>query len=463
MQKNKLIQLVSILLVLIGAVLMWFGTVRPITVVLDGQVTKVWTRGFWVSWILKDAGISVDMTDMVYPKLNSLVGWNSYIVIEKSKPTVIYTEAEGVVNKFHSSGGIVGNLLADADIRVFPGDLIRWDGLVISENFSLPRSSRYSLFYYPSKKVRISSENYSNDYYVKRFSTGEFLWKLGEQLLQADYLSSPYESILEEDSEIKFMKAREIYVNVGNDQAVGMSSSQTIDHGMIDSGLVLEGLDYSFPEENDVLPLDGRMEIIHIDEAVEISQSLIPYKTEYVADPETELDQRSTVTQGKYGVQVNRKRIKFENGKEIDSLIDAQWIASEPTEQQLGYGTKVVIRTLDTPSGPVEYWRALNVYATAYSPCGLGNVAKCYYGTSLGVPVQRGVVAVIYSWYLLMAGQPVYVPGYGKAIIADVGGGIPGKDWIDLGFTDAELEEWHQYVTIYFLTPVPADIPWILP
>lgn len=63
-----------------------------------------------------------------------------------------------------------------------------------------------------------------------------------------------------------------------------------------------------------------------------------------------------------------------------------------------------------------------------------------------------------------MKGWPLYVPGYGIATVEDVGGGIPGRYWIDLGFTDYDIVSWHQWVTVYFLTPVPpADaIPWIL-
>jgi 3D (Asp-Asp-Asp) domain-containing protein len=166
---------------------------------------------------------------------------------------------------------------------------------------------------------------------------------------------------------------------------------------------------------------------------------------------------------GQVGIELTRLRVRYEDGLEVEKNTEAQWTASQPRNRKVGYGTKVVVRSLDTPDGKIQYWRAITVYATAYSPCGLGNVAKCYYGTSSGLPVQRGVIAVIYKWYLLMGGQPVYVPGYGKAVIADVGGGIPGKNWIDLGFTDADLEEWHQNVTLYFLTPVPVNIPWLLP
>jgi 3D (Asp-Asp-Asp) domain-containing protein len=72
-------------------------------------------------------------------------------------------------------------------------------------------------------------------------------------------------------------------------------------------------------------------------------------------------------------------------------------------------------------------------------------------------------VGVSTAWFRLMAGQQVYIPGYGRATIADTGGGIPGEYWIDLGFSDDDYESWHSNVTMYFLTPVPASIPYILP
>jgi hypothetical protein len=54
--------------------------------------------------------------------------------------------------------------------------------------------------------------------------------------------------------------------------------------------------------------------------------------------------------------------------------------------------------------------------------------------------------------------------GYGPAEAADVGGGVRGR-WIDLGYEDHNFVNWHQYVTVYFLTPVPAasSIVWIFP
>jgi 3D (Asp-Asp-Asp) domain-containing protein len=90
-------------------------------------------------------------------------------------------------------------------------------------------------------------------------------------------------------------------------------------------------------------------------------------------------------------------------------------------------------------------------------------MGRCSKSTASGIPLTKGVIAVTLPWYRQFAGQQIYVPGYGVGTIADTGGGIPGTDWIDLGYDEENFTNWHSNVTIYFLTPVPADVPWQLP
>jgi 3D (Asp-Asp-Asp) domain-containing protein len=109
----------------------------------------------------------------------------------------------------------------------------------------------------------------------------------------------------------------------------------------------------------------------------------------------------------------------------------------------------------------IEYWRKLTVYATSYSPCRVGG-GRCDSGTASGSQVGHGTIATTVDWFLAMRGQGIYVPGYGTGYVADTGGGIPGRYWIDLGYSDADYISWHQWVTIYFLTPVPEYVPPVL-
>ncbi len=101
------------------------------------------------------------------------------------------------------------------------------------------------------------------------------------------------------------------------------------------------------------------------------------------------------------------------------------------------------------------------MYATSYSPCRSGGDG-CHSGTSSGKSLRKGMVALRPDLYRSMQGQRLYIPGYGFASVEDVCGGCKGKPWIDLGYSDSDYQPWSQSVTVYFLTPVPANIPYDL-
>lgn len=67
---------------------------------------------------------------------------------------------------------------------------------------------------------------------------------------------------------------------------------------------------------------------------------------------------------------------------------------------------------------PYEYWTAVQMYASVYSPCASGT-GGCSYGTASGARAGYGIVAVDYSIYSYLAGMRVYIPGYGLATIGD--------------------------------------------
>ena len=109
------------------------------------------------------------------------------------------------------------------------------------------------------------------------------------------------------------------------------------------------------------------------------------------------------------------------------------------------------------------------MYATVYSPCESGT-GGCSYGTASGARAGKGIVAVDYSIYSYLAGMQVYIPGYGIATIGDTGGGpiietafgVPRTKWIDLGFNEGEMIDMSGWVTVYFLAPAPAEVPYFL-
>jgi 3D (Asp-Asp-Asp) domain-containing protein len=166
---------------------------------------------------------------------------------------------------------------------------------------------------------------------------------------------------------------------------------------------------------------------------------------------------------GETGLAVSRVRIRYEDGQEAARQTESETLVRPPKKRVVAYGTKIVLKTVTIDGVPIQYWRAISMYATSYSPCRSGVKGQCFSGTASGLPVKRGVVAMQKNWYYALQGMEVYVPGYGRGVIADLGGGFPdGRAWIDLGYSDSDWQEWGDWVTVYFLAPAPAAIPYIL-
>ena len=230
------------------------------------------------------------------------------------------------------------------------------------------------------------------------------------------------------------------------------------------AGIALMGKDFSVPDSRDPLPQDGEIRVVRVQEQVVIEQEPIPFETSYQPAPDLEIDQQTIVENGSYGVQARRIRITFEDGDEVSRAIEGEWVARESEQRVIGYGTNLVIRTTDTPHGTISYWRAIRMYATSYSPsrAGVPDDWPWFGKTACGKTLIKGLVAIDNRY--IPFHTMMYVPGYGFAEACDIGGGVKGR-WIDLGYEDHNWENWHEYVTVYFLTPIPPanSIAWIFP
>jgi len=71
-----------------------------------------------------------------------------------------------------------------------------------------------------------------------------------------------------------------------------------------------------------------------------------------------ELDQKVVLQEGQKGIRETNIRIRFENGVEVSRSEDDSAVARAPINRVIAYGTNIVLRTVDTPDGPKEYWRA---------------------------------------------------------------------------------------------------------
>lgn len=293
------------------------------------------------------------------------------------------------------------------------------------------------------------------------FSVGEALQEANYWLRAGDKVEPGSNSSITDGMMITITSPRELSVSVDGRVLQLQSSAQTVGEGLAEAGIPLLGLDYSLPAENEALPSDGQIRVVRVGESVLLAQKPIPFESDLQASADVPLDQTQILQPGENGLTMQRIRIRYEGGNEISRVTEDETMVRPPKTRLLGYGTKVEVKTATVDGVEIKYWRAVQMYATAYSPCRSG-VDKCFSGTSSGKSLRKGMVGLRYDWYLSMQGQRLFIPGYGFASVEDVCGGCVGKPWIDLGYSDNDYEQWNSWVTVYFLTPIPANVIYVL-
>jgi uncharacterized protein YabE (DUF348 family) len=380
----------------------------------------------------------------------------------QAKPVSVTIFADGQTITRPATSLIPAELLATADITLGSNDLILYNGLPTPADIALDATSPFTLTVRRAVTVTVIAPEGTRTLESAAFTVGQMLTEAGYSVSAADQVDPPVESPLVAGLTITVQPGASLLITADGKQVQTRSAAATVGQALAEAGIPLVGLDYAVPSEESPLPADGQIRVVRVVETVALVQKSLPYTSRFEASADLELDQQDVLQAGEPGLAVSRVRVRSEDGAETGRTTEAETIVRPAQDRIVGFGTKVVVRTAVVDGVSITYWRAVRVYATSYSPCRSGG-SRCYSGTASGKPVQKGVIAVASRWYPYIVGSGVYVPGYGFATVEDIGGGFPDRYWIDLGYADADFIAWGDWVTVYFLTPVPASIQYVLP
>lgn len=361
-------------------------------------------------------------------------------------------------------GQSVSAMLAQAGVTLSPADEVLLNGYPISPEAPLQAAPgtlqvRRAVSFSLDGKITQSSAE----------TVGEALSHAGIKLRAADIIAPWAGSAPSGSQTVSYTAAHELTIHVDGQQRHILSAAATVSGALAQAGLPLLGLDYSQPAGDEPLPADGQIRVVRVSESLILTEKAIPFKNEYKDSAEVEAGQEQIVQPGVQGLSMSRIRIRYEDGKEISRQTEAETVVRPPQNRLSVRGTKVVLKTETINGVRIQYWLKLQMYATIYSPCNSGT-GGCSYGTASGLRAGKGVVAVDPGLYAYINGQRLYVPGYGSAVVGDVGGGyiveqntgVSRYRWIDLGFDDNNISDMSGWVTVYFLAPAPAAIPELL-
>lgn len=453
----------AVLAAVLGVVLVFFGSRTQVAVFVDGKPSVFYTHSLTVGNALANTGLTYSSSDRVIPSPSSLLPANGIIQVNRSHLVYVIIEPGGTTLSVQSADLFPGNLLLKSGILLFPADRVLFNGVQVDPGKPLPFSSQVALQFRRAQAINLDLDGQTSTFYSSAFTVGQVLSEIGIHPGLNDGINPPAASLLGGPTDVQIKSARLVNFSVGGKEFSLYTRADTVGEALDQAGIPLQYLDSSIPPEGDLIPEDGRIKITPVNEKVVFTQITTLFGIDYISDPNTPLDQTSVVTPGQYGLSISRQRIATADGTEISHVSDAAWQVALPVNQQVGYGTKAVLQTIDTPNGPLQYWRTANVYVTSYSPC-RSAADRCYTGTSSGMKAGYGVVASTLKWYKAMKYQQFYIPGYGVGTLGDVGGGFPdGRYWLDLGYDDSNWVEWGGWITVYFLAPIPSWFPQILP
>ncbi|RMG79716.1 MAG: DUF348 domain-containing protein [Chloroflexi bacterium] len=306
--------------------------------------------------------------------------------------------------------------------------------------------------------VTVEDDGAQAAFYTTAATVGEALFEAGIDLYLADEVTPDLSAPVTNGIVVTIHRA--LPVTIVSDETTIETRVQpgTVADALQAAGITLTGLDYTEPREDETLFPGMIINIVHVTEDLTVEQETIPYETVYQADPNLELDTITTVQAGRPGILQITYRVRYENGQPAGREEAGRQVIQEPQNEIIAYGTNIVLRTIDTPEGPRQYWRHIRMYATSYHPAALGgdNI------TSIGETLRKGIIASHPD--IIPYGTQLFVPGYGVGVMADTGGGLGfTRRWVDLGYSDDDFVSWSRWVDVYFLTPVPDEINYLLP
>ena len=359
-----------------------------------------------------------------------------------------------------------GAILAQAGSVLGPGDALLFNGYPVPRDAPLPPLNSGTLQI--RRAVEVSVDGVAHPTTAR--TVGEALSAFGKSMYAADALSPTAGTFISSAVAVNYRLSQSLLVRIASQTDGIRSASSTVGAALAGAGMPLIGLDYSRPAETEPLPSDGKVQVVRVSELITLAEKAIPFKEQIRDSSDVELGQEQIIQAGVNGLAVSRIRVRYEDGQETSRQTEGQAIVRPAQDRIAARGTKIVIKTATVNGVTIQYWHETQMYATVYSPCTSGGSGGCSSGTASGLRAGKGVVAVDPGLYAYLNGQRLYIPGYGRAVIGDVGGGyiveqntgVSRYRWIDLGFDDNNIVDMTGWVTVYFLAPAPATIPDIL-
>lgn len=232
---------------------------------------------------------------------------------------------------------------------------------------------------------------------------------------------------LEDGTNIKISRARNITVHADGKDITLLTVAPDVKSVLQEAKIKLEGLDRVEPGLTAAVDAGTAVSVVRVEEKTLSQVVKVEPGSEVRFNPSLEKGLAHVVQKGQSGKKELSIKLVFENGKEVSRQIVGEKILVKPVNNITEEGTKT---TLVASRGQLRrFTRAMKMVATAYDAsyesCGKRPSDPNYGITATGMQAKPGIVAV--DPKVIPLGTWLYIEGYGEALAADTGGSIKGN------------------------------------
>ena len=424
-----------------------------------GALLQVATTAETLADLLAEQGISVPDTSRLSHQTSERLREGMVVSIRPARDVVIIDNGSRRTVLTALENPL--EVLQQAEIALSQADKI-WVNGALADYAALPGWTvpAHEIMIRRAARLTVIDDGEASTIIANAETVGDALFAAGITLYLTDVVSPPLDSAVSDSLTISIKRAIPVELLVDGVVLEARTNAAQVAELLVEMNAPLYALDYVHPPGDTAVAEGMRIEIVRVTEEVVTTSEAIPHEIRVQPDADLNLDQRVLVQEGRDGRREIRSRVRYENGIEVSSDHIESIEVEAPVHRIVAYGTKVVpIGTINTPTGPRQYWRRICMYTTSYNPQSNGGNLL----TSTGATLAKGVIASKPN--IIPYHTRVFVPNYGNGAILDTGGGPSGTDyWVDLGYGEYDgFKPWRRYTWVYHLMPPPEKIIYRLP